>query len=972
MKPVYKYFKKFLRFLKLTSDYLIIKKSGLFDERYYLLENSDVRKNDVNPLFHFVRYGAKEFRNPSEKFNTKIYFDNFPDIKNLNLNPLVDFINLSQSQKQKISILMKSIPQKAKQIPQSEIEIKCERIVHRQRNSWDFEQEKIFKNKIKKFILNNKNKKNAKPFVSVIMPTYNRAKSISSAINSALNQTYKNFELIIIDDGSKDNTDKIVSNFKDKRISYIKRSNKGASIARNEGLKIATGDFIFFLDSDNQWKDDFLEIMIGFLISNQLDAAYSGIAISRDFKNICAYLGDEFDYASLMNLNFIDLNSFCLKNDSDMQYFDIKLKRLIDWDFILANTYRKRVGYAPFIGVDYYDGDDGNRITKTISLSNGKKNLIKHIQDKHRLNIANYPNESLKKISKNLNNKIAILVHIYYLDQIPELIERLKKIEYLFDLLITTPHPKNKIENMFNQSTFFIKIYEFNNVGRDIGPMLYLIPTLMSYKAVLKIHTKRDIPSHGSELWRNILWDNLLNNNNYFYDKKNFNKFINNDFETAIGLDKTYINDSDLYPSIAFKVHKMVEMYYNQKLPKDWGFFAGSMFWFQPHIYKEIQLLFENIKFKNHKKVNYEIEHTVERLLGAIFSIKLNKLVLNQINNTKTSTNKKNYVLRSANLGENIRVLYDFLQNKKAKKSIALKKNDIFFAIKIAVPNHEIKSTWGDWHFAKSLQSAFLKQGYESRIDILPDWYTNNNNDEINIIIRGLQEFKVTRKNLNLLWLVSHSDKVSLKELSQYNHVFVASERYANTIRSQGIDTSTMLQCTDIDKFNLGAKKINVSDVIFVGNSRGQKRQIVEDAISEKIPFNVYGGNWENIVDMKYVANDFINNDDLPSYYKSAKVVLCDHWEDMKREGFVSNRIYDVLASGGQVISDHVITGQDYFFNGYVSIYKNAADLKKIIHATINSKVNRKKRLEIFEDIKAHYSFDERVNQFIRKVTELL
>ena len=90
--------------------------------------------------------------------------------------------------------------------------------------------------------------------ISVIMPTYNRGYVISNAIDSILNQSYANFELIIVDDCSSDNTEEIVRSYqkKDKRIIYIKLDrNSGANYARNIGLKKATGDYITFQDSDD-------------------------------------------------------------------------------------------------------------------------------------------------------------------------------------------------------------------------------------------------------------------------------------------------------------------------------------------------------------------------------------------------------------------------------------------------------------------------------------------------------------------------------------------------------------------------------------------------------------------------------------------------------------------------------------------------------------------------------------------------
>ncbi len=101
---------------------------------------------------------------------------------------------------------------------------------------------------------------NKNPEVSVIIPTYNRGNLIARAIQSVLKQTHQNFEIIVIDDASADNTKEVIQSFNDSRIKYIKHQvNKGGSAARNTGIKIAQGKYIAFLDSDDEWLPEKLE-----------------------------------------------------------------------------------------------------------------------------------------------------------------------------------------------------------------------------------------------------------------------------------------------------------------------------------------------------------------------------------------------------------------------------------------------------------------------------------------------------------------------------------------------------------------------------------------------------------------------------------------------------------------------------------------------------------------------------------------
>ena len=113
--------------------------------------------------------------------------------------------------------------------------------------------------------------------VSIIMPSYNTGRFIAETVNSVLAQTYENWELIIVDDCSTDNTDEVVAQFLgDERIQYIKNEkNGGAAVSRNRALREAKGKWIAFLDSDDLWTADKLEKQIGFMEKNGYHFSYT-------------------------------------------------------------------------------------------------------------------------------------------------------------------------------------------------------------------------------------------------------------------------------------------------------------------------------------------------------------------------------------------------------------------------------------------------------------------------------------------------------------------------------------------------------------------------------------------------------------------------------------------------------------------------------------------------------------------------
>lgn len=116
------------------------------------------------------------------------------------------------------------------------------------------------------------------------MPVYNEENFILDSINSVLNQTYKNFELLVIDNASADNSIKFVRNIKDNRIKIITiKDNQGVSYARNIGIKKAQGDYICFLDADDYWVKEKLEKQVQFMKKNNYEFIYSNyMYVHRD------------------------------------------------------------------------------------------------------------------------------------------------------------------------------------------------------------------------------------------------------------------------------------------------------------------------------------------------------------------------------------------------------------------------------------------------------------------------------------------------------------------------------------------------------------------------------------------------------------------------------------------------------------------------------------------------------------------
>lgn len=182
------------------------------------------------------------------------------------------------------------------------------------------------------------------PLISIIMPSYNRAYTIGEAIQSALDQSYQNWELLVCDDASDDKTAEVLRGFNDPRIRYMQFTKSNGAGTRNKGLRLARGEYISYLDSDNIWHPLFLDLMLRQLMA----APGSAIAYS-------AYLDTEivgakvelhkisrtpFRPIPLSSRNFMDLNTILHHRRvyDWMGGFDESLPRLQDWDLMLRYT----------------------------------------------------------------------------------------------------------------------------------------------------------------------------------------------------------------------------------------------------------------------------------------------------------------------------------------------------------------------------------------------------------------------------------------------------------------------------------------------------------------------------------------------------------------------------------------------------------------------------------------------------------
>jgi len=182
-----------------------------------------------------------------------------------------------------------------------------------------------------------------KPYISVIIPLYNQSKYVGEGIRSALEQTYKDYEIIVIDDGSTDNSREVVELFGD-QVRYIWQENKGLAGARNTGIRASKGELIGLLDADDQWLPKYLEKMVALADQYAEAAVYYCCAQSmdesgRDLPEIFGgppRLPGEM-YSTLLRANFLIPSTILMRRSAveEAEMFDKSLRSCEDWDLWL-------------------------------------------------------------------------------------------------------------------------------------------------------------------------------------------------------------------------------------------------------------------------------------------------------------------------------------------------------------------------------------------------------------------------------------------------------------------------------------------------------------------------------------------------------------------------------------------------------------------------------------------------------------
>jgi hypothetical protein len=317
---------------------------------------------------------------------------------------------------------------------------------------------------------------------------------------------------------------------------------------------------------------------------------------------------------------------------------------------------------------------------------------------------------------------------------------------------------------------------------------------------------------------------------------------------------------------------------------------------------------------------------------------------------------------------------------KSLNRAVAIRKRprdpqNLRWAIKTSVPAGQSGQGWGDLFFANEIAASLTKLGHTVRVDFRDDViHPDSADDDVVLVLRGVERIRPQESAINLLWIISHPSRISKHEVKSFDSVFAASNSWAEKASKRfGLEVRSLLQATNPDKFNpTVAEPDTGEEILFLGNTRNEFRQIIRDCIEVGMSPSIYGQDWDQFVQKELIKGSFVPNEDVAGMYRSAGVVLNDHWPDMAKHGFLSNRLFDAAASGARVVSDDV-AGIKEVFGESVTVYRTPSEI-----AELCSKANRNmwgSQVDISKrahQIGIEHSFDQRTKALVHAALSAL
>lgn len=297
---------------------------------------------------------------------------------------------------------------------------------------------------------------------------------------------------------------------------------------------------------------------------------------------------------------------------------------------------------------------------------------------------------------------------------------------------------------------------------------------------------------------------------------------------------------------------------------------------------------------------------------------------------------------------------------------------DMSIRIKISTPNLKEAPMWGDFHFANSLAAAFERIGHQANVDTADMWYAQSTQEDVVLKIRGRHRLKTDPSKINIMWVISHPDRIPEDEYADYDHVFVASDLYAAELTARGLPSVSVLhQATDATLFKNDPSRVRKQACLFVGNSRKEYRTMVKWCVQKSIPLELYGGGWDGVLPDGVLRGVSVSNNELPDFYGSHMMLLNDHWDSMRENGFLSNRLFDGSGVATPILTDPV-EGLADVFGDAISQANDVDSFADILRDCLeNPAPYLEKAQRAHEIVMAAHTFDHRATELSEMIDRI-
>lgn len=832
------------------------------------------------------------------------------------------------------------------------------------------------------------NQTGPRPLVSVVLPTWNRAAQLRKAIESVQRQSYVDWELLVADDGSTDDTQISVreESRRDPRIIYLPLAHRGVSAARNAALEKASGEFVAFLDSDKEWDPEFLRVMVAWMKNTHVQAAAATCEVR--FGSRTVFFSEPATAASLSLGNSIDQTALVVSLDLVKSFggFDEGLKRAVDYDLIMSIAARTAIDQVPFIGVRYSeDQTDPNRISEAESVSwnfyvsdrrrwINSKDAAPHELTTGLVSVVVDGVASFKQAREVIGN-----LHEFSGDRPMEITLVAADNTWLnWCLLLAATYTKSPVKLVHAHHGGIRPIVINDAMRQASGEFLFIMHGNQRFYAgtmdelIITLGERNVGAVHPAVLDKTRLVHDL----GVVYGAS-----VSEPIPLGEGLPLDGLEMSSPIsvpgaglPLLVRTEHAVKVSGFNTKIKSLWSDIDFSQRISRSNGHSV--LVDSNVVIQENHRSPFD------RQTGALADIRMFRDLW--------PTPPGGSEAARAALGLPVTGVSGFsamsfpsdpgkwgrLEMRKPKIDVFEHEPRLRWAVKCAAPADARSDVWGDFHFANSLAKSLRSLGQTVSVDYQENSARRTSDlDDVVINLRGLRDVALPVNSLNILWIISHPEAVSSTEVAKYDRVYAASSKWAAQQNDQWqADIRVLLQCTDSNLFypDYDAEIAREHPLLFVGNSREVYRPAPWTAARAGLPVKIYGGGWKGLVPDDNIAGSFIANDILRKYYSSAGYTLNDHWSEMREDGFISNRIFDVVASGGNVITDEVAGLSDVFGNE-VRTFKNPYDLLQMLSVPKSPLGLRQGDSggEASKRVRQLHSFDARARELYDDVIEI-